>query len=294
MEKEMKRAEILIEALPYIREFWGKTIVIKYGGAAMAEEELKSSFSDDVVLLRYIGLLPVIVHGGGPQIASTLKKMGKDTIFVRGMRVTDDETMDVVEMVLVGKVNKEIVALINSSGGIAAGLSGKDGNLLQARKYVIEPEKGDLVTPEMVDIGKVGIVERVNPRILSVLMEKGFIPVIAPVGVGEKGETLNINADFVAASIAKSLKAEKLILLTDVEGVQSGEGLISSLDVASAGRLIKEGGVSGGMIPKVECAIDALNGGVGKVHIIDGRIKHSVLLEIFTSRGIGTEVVPVA
>lgn len=292
MEKEMKRAEILIEALPYIREFWGKTIVIKYGGAAMEEVELKRSFSDDVVLLRYIGLLPVIVHGGGPQIASTLKKMGKDTIFVRGMRVTDDETMDVVEMVLVGKVNKEIVALINSSGGMAAGLSGKDGNLLQARKYVIEPDKEDLVTPEIIDIGKVGIVERVNPRILSVLMEKGFIPVIAPVGVGENGETLNINADFVAASIAKSLKAEKLILLTDVEGVRSGEGLISSLDAVNAERLIRDGSVSGGMIPKVECAIDALNGGVGKVHIIDGRIKHSVLLEIFTSKGIGTEVVP--
>lgn len=292
MEQEKKRAEILIESLPYIRKFWGKIVVIKYGGAAMVKEELKSSFSQDVVLLRYIGILPVIVHGGGPQIGSILKKMGKDTEFVRGMRVTDDETMDVVEMVLVGKVNKEIVALINHNGGLAAGLSGKDGRLLQAKKYLMEPDKGDPVTPEIIDIGKVGVVEAVNPQILSVLMEKGFIPVIAPVGVGDGGETYNINADFVAGSIAKSLKAEKLILLTDVEGVKAEKGdLISSLDMEAVGSLIKGGRVSGGMIPKLECAVDAVNGGVNKVHIIDGRLKHSVLLEMFTSRGIGTEVV---
>lgn len=291
MEKEKKRAEILIEALPYIREFWGKTVVIKYGGAAMVREELKNSFSEDVVLLRYIGILPVIVHGGGPQIGSTLKKMGKDTTFIRGMRVTDKETMDVVEMVLVGKVNKEIVALINGCGGMAVGLSGKDGKLLQARKYLLEPDLEDSVTPEIIDIGKVGIVDKVNPQIVSVLMEKGFIPVIAPVGVGDEGETLNINADLVAASIAKSLQAEKLILLTDVEGVESGKGLISTLAVEHAEKLIKDKSISGGMIPKIECAIDALKGGVNKVHIIDGRIKHSVLLEIFTSEGIGTELV---
>jgi acetylglutamate kinase len=291
MEQKKKRAEILIEALPYIREFWGKTIVIKYGGAAMVEEELKNSFSEDVVLLRYIGILPVIVHGGGPQIGSTLKKMGKDTTFVRGMRVTDEETMDVVEMVLVGKVNKEIVALINRCGGTAVGLSGKDGKLLQAKKYVMATEKGEAVAPEIIDIGKVGTVDKVNPQIVSVLLEKGFIPVIAPVGVGEGAETLNINADLVAASIAKSLEAEKLILLTDVEGVESEEGLITSLDVELAGRLVREGGASGGMIPKLQCAIDAVKGGVSKVHIIDGRIKHSVLLEIFTSEGIGTEVI---
>lgn len=291
MEQEKKMAEILIETLPYIRKFWGKTIVIKYGGAAMVEEDLKNSFAEDAVLLRYIGILPVIVHGGGPQIASTLKKMGKDSTYVRGMRVTDDETMDIVEMVLVGKVNKEIVALINRCGGMAAGLSGKDGKLLQAKKYVLKPEKGDSVTPEIIDIGKVGEVERVNPQIVSVLMEKGFIPVIAPVGVGESGDTLNINADFVAASIAKALKAEKLILLTDVEGVQSEGGLISSLDADRAEKMLRKGSVSGGMIPKLECAIDALKGGVGKVHIVDGRLKHSVLLEIFTSKGIGTEIV---
>lgn len=291
MEQEKKMAEILIEALPYIREFWGKTIVIKYGGAAMVEDQLKNAFSEDVVLLRYIGLLPVVVHGGGPQIGSALKKMGKDSTFVKGMRVTDEETMDIVEMVLVGKVNKEIVALINSFGGLAAGLSGKDGKLLQAKKYVLETEMKESVTPEIIDIGKVGLVDRVNPQIVSVLMEKGFIPVIAPVGVGDAGETLNINADFVAASVAKALRAEKLILLTDVEGVQSGSGLVSSLSADRAENMLREGSITGGMIPKVECAIDALKGGVKKVHIIDGRIKHSVLLEIFTSRGIGTEVV---
>lgn len=291
MEQEKKMAEILIEALPYIREFWGKTIVIKYGGAAMVEDQLKNAFSEDVVLLRYIGLLPVVVHGGGPQIGSALKKMGKDSTFVKGMRVTDQETMDIVEMVLVGKVNKEIVALINSFGGLAAGLSGKDGKLLQAKKYVLETEMKESVTPEIIDIGKVGLVDRVNPQIVSVLMEKGFIPVIAPVGVGDAGETLNINADFVAASVAKALRAEKLILLTDVEGVQSGSGLVSSLSADRAENMLREGSITGGMIPKVECAIDALKGGVKKVHIIDGRIKHSVLLEIFTSRGIGTEVV---
>ncbi len=291
MEKEKKRAEILIEALPYIRQFWGKIVVIKYGGAAMVEEELKKAFAEDVVLLRYVGIYPVVVHGGGPQIGKTLEKMGKDSTFIRGLRVTDDETMDVVEMVLGGKVNKEIVALINQAGGLAAGLSGKDGKLIVARKYFLKPEDGEEVTPEIIDIGKVGEVQSVNPGIISVLMKEGFIPVIAPVGVGEKGETYNINADHVAGAIAMALRAEKLIFLTDVEGVKRNGELVSSLTVSDARKMVKRGEVKGGMVPKVECAMEALKGGVRKVHIIDGRIPHSVLLEIFTSKGIGTEVV---
>jgi len=291
LEKEKKRAEILIEALPYIRQFWGKIVVIKYGGAAMVEEELKKAFAEDVVLLRYVGIYPVVVHGGGPQIGKTLEKMGKDSTFIRGLRVTDDETMDVVEMVLGGKVNKEIVALINQAGGLAAGLSGKDGKLIVARKYFLKPEDGEEVTPEIIDIGKVGEVQSVNPGIISVLMKEGFIPVIAPVGVGEKGETYNINADHVAGAIAMALRAEKLIFLTDVEGVKRNGELVSSLTVSDARKMVKRGEVKGGMVPKVECAMEALKGGVRKVHIIDGRIPHSVLLEIFTSKGIGTEVV---
>jgi len=291
VEKAMKRAEILIEALPYIRKFWGKTIVIKFGGAAMVEEELKGAFAEDVVLLRYVGIIPVIVHGGGPQIGVTLKRMGKDTTFVRGMRVTDDETMDVVEMVLVGKVNKEIVSLINGKGGMAAGLSGKDGNLIEGSKYHLPHREGEL-TPEIIDIGKVGIVDRVNPHVVSAIMKEGFIPVIAPVGVGKGGETYNINADLVAASIAKALEAEKLIFLSDVEGVLSKEGdLISSITGSGIEERITDGRVKGGMIPKLECGLDALSGGVKKVHVINGKVKHSVLLEIFTSSGIGTEIV---
>ncbi|RMG60679.1 MAG: acetylglutamate kinase [Deltaproteobacteria bacterium] len=291
MERERKKAEILIEALPYIREFWGKTIVIKYGGAAMVDDSLKKAFADDVVLLRYVGIYPVIVHGGGPQIGKTLEKMGKDSVFVRGLRVTDDETMDVVEMVLGGKVNKEIVSLINLAGGRAAGLTGKDGRLIMARKYYLKPEEGEQVTPEIIDIGKVGEVERVNPEILQVLMREGFIPVIAPVGVGAEGETYNINADHVASAVASALKAEKLVYLTDVEGVKEGDELISTLTVDRARKMIKEGAIGGGMIPKVECAIESLKSGVRKVHIVDGRIPHCLLLEIFTASGVGTEVV---
>ena len=290
MEKAKKRAEILVDALPYIREFSGKTVVIKYGGAAMVEEDLKAAFAIDVVLLRYVGIYPVVVHGGGPQIGEILKKMGKKTEFVRGMRITDDETMDIVEMVLVGKVNKEIVALINRNGGKAAGLSGKDGNLIEAEKFHFPPE-GEEITPEIVDIGKVGLVKKVNPEVISMMMREGFIPVIAPVGVGIDGETYNINADMVAGSVARALSAEKLILLTDVEGVLTGEGeLISSISSKDIKESIADGRVSGGMIPKLECGIHALSGGVRKVHVINGKVRHSIILEMFTSRGIGTEI----
>ena len=291
MEKFIGKAEVLMEALPYIRRFYGKTFVVKYGGNAMVDEELKTSFSQDVVLLKYVGINPVVVHGGGPQIDQTLEKMGIARQFVRGMRVTDQETMDIVEMVLVGKINKEIVNLINQHGGMAVGLSGKDGNLIQARKMSLTvAADGEL--PEIIDIGQVGEIVGINPTVINSLDENKFIPVIAPVGVGEHGETYNINADLVAGQVAEALGAEKLILLTDVEGVKDKKGeLLSTLKINQARKLIQEGIVGEGMIPKVECCIEALKGGVGKTHIIDGRVKHAVLLEIFTKEGVGTEVV---
>ena len=291
MEKFIGKAEVLMEALPYIRRFYGKTFVVKYGGNAMVDEELKTSFAQDVVLLKYVGINPVVVHGGGPQIDQTLEKMGIARQFVRGMRVTDQETMDIVEMVLVGKINKEIVNLINQHGGMAVGLSGKDGNLIQARKMSLTvAADGEL--PEIIDIGQVGEIVGINPAIINSLDENKFIPVIAPVGVGEHGETYNINADLVAGQVAEALGAEKLILLTDVEGVKDKKGeLLSTLKINQARKLIQEGIVGEGMIPKVECCIEALKGGVGKTHIIDGRVKHAVLLEIFTKEGVGTEVV---
>lgn len=280
-----------MEALPYIKRFYGKTFVVKYGGAAMVDEELKASFVQDVILLKYVGIHVVVVHGGGPQINQTLDKMGIESRYVRGMRVTDSETIDIIEMVLVGKVNKEIVGLINHHGGSAVGLSGKDGTLILARKMNVKVP-GDGESTEIIDIGMVGEIVRVNPRVIKSLDQNLFIPVIAPVGVGEMGETYNINADLVAGRVAAALGAEKLILLTDVEGVRSTQGdLLSTLTVSRSRELIEQNVISSGMIPKVECCVDALNGGVGKTHIIDGRMKHAVLLEIFTKEGIGTEVV---
>ncbi|MEK6563126.1 MAG: acetylglutamate kinase [Candidatus Binatota bacterium] len=291
MEKFIGKAEVLMEALPYIQRFYGKTFVIKYGGSAMADEELKASFAQDMVLLKYVGINPVVVHGGGPQINEVLQKMGTPTQFVRGMRVTDQETMDIVEMVLAGKINKEIVSLINRHGGMAVGLSGKDGGLIRARKMsVTVASNGE--PPEIIDIGLVGEIVGINPMVINTLDENKFIPVIAPVGAGEQGETYNINADLVAGQLAEALGAEKLILLTDVDGVKDKKGeLLSTLKVNQARKLIQEGVVAEGMIPKVECCIEALKGGVGKTHIIDGRVKHAVLLEIFTKEGVGTEVV---
>jgi len=291
MERFINKAEVLMEALPYIRRFYNKTFVIKYGGHAMENEELKESFAQDIVLLKYVGINPVIVHGGGPQIDTVLDKMGITSRYVRGMRVTDQETLDIVEMVLVGKVNKAIVTLINRHGGMAVGLSGKDGGLILARKMNVKVSDNGK-EPETIDIGMVGEIIGIDPKIINSLDEKDFIPVIAPVGVGENGETYNINADLVAGELAEALHAEKLILMTDVEGVKDKKGeLLSTLRVNQARKMIQDGVVGSGMIPKVECCVNALKGGVEKTHIIDGRVKHAVLLEIFTKEGIGTEVV---
>src|SRR5512136_1491048 len=291
MKNPIDKANVLVEALPYIRRFYDKTVVIKYGGSAMEEERLKRNFALDVVLLKYIGINPVIVHGGGPQIGQLLTKLGKKSEFVEGMRVTDKETMDVVEMVLVGKVNKEIVSLINQQGGKAVGLSGKDGRLINAKKLKITKSRGKGKPPEVIDIGMVGEVEAINPGVIESLEKENFIPVVAPVGVGEEGETYNINADLVAGKIASALKAEKLILLTDVEGVlDKKHRLIPTLDVKKAKRLIAQKVISSGMIPKVNCCLDALAEGVAKTHIIDGRVEHAILLEIFTDVGIGTQI----
>lgn len=291
MESPIDKAKILIEALPYIRRFYDKTIVIKYGGSTMEEEGMRRSFALDVVLLKYIGLNPVVVHGGGPQIGEMLTKIGKTSQFIEGMRVTDRETMDIVEMVLVGKVNKEIVALINQQGGKAVGLSGKDGRLITAERLKLTRSGAKGKMPEVIDIGMVGEVKAIHPEVIEALEKENFIPVIAPVGVGEEGETYNINADLVAGKIASALKAEKLILLTDVEGVMDEKHrLIPTLDVKQVKRLISQKIISSGMIPKVNCCLDALEGGVAKTHIIDGRLEHAILLEIFTDVGIGTQI----
>ena len=291
MDNPVEKAKVLIEALPYIRRFYNKTIVIKYGGSTMEEEGLKRSFALDVVLLKYIGLNPVIVHGGGPQIGEMLTRLGKKSEFVEGMRVTDGETMDVVEMVLVGKVNKEIVAMINQQGGKAVGLSGKDGRLILAKKLKLTRSAGKDKDPEIIDIGMVGEVKAIHPGVIESLEKENFIPVIAPVGVGEEGETYNINADLVAGKIASALKAEKLILLTDVEGVMDEKKrLIPTLDVKQAKELISQKVISQGMIPKVNCCLDALEDGVSKTHIINGTVEHAILLEIFTDVGIGTQI----
>ncbi len=284
-------ADILIEALPYIRQFAGMTIVIKYGGHAMVDEQLREDFAQDVTLLKFIGLNPVVVHGGGPQINQVLDRMGIRPKFVRGMRMTDAPTMDVVEMVLGGKVNKSIVALINRSGGKAVGLSGKDGGLIQAEKLKIVQQADADTPPEIIDPGLVGRVTAVQPAILHTLSQEGFIPVVAPVGFGSDGETFNINADVVASQVAMSLSAGRLVYITDVDGVMDAAGeLISSITAAEVRRLVEDGTISGGMIPKIEYALEALQNGVGKVPIINGTRRHALLLELFTDSGIGTEV----
>jgi acetylglutamate kinase len=287
-----ERAEILLEALPYIRRFYNKTIVVKYGGHAMVDDELKKLFAMDVVMMKYIGINPVVVHGGGPQIGAVLKKLGKESRFIQGMRVTDEETMNIVEMVLVGSVNKEIVGLINRNGGKSVGLSGKDGNLTRAEKYYLNEEKQKDMPTEIIDVGLVGKVKEINAELVMSLVKDGFIPVIAPTGMGDNGETYNINADIVAGEVAAALKAEKLVLLTDVEGVwDKDRQLINTMDNKRALQMIDDGTIAGGMFPKVKCCLKALRGGVGKAHIIDGRKKHAMLLEVFTDQGVGTEIV---
>jgi len=294
MKTLIEKADILIEALPYIRAFYGKTIVIKYSGRAMEDETLKCSVMQDVVLMKYVGMNPVIVHGGGPQISGMMKRLGKEAEFIQGLRVTDRETVDIAEMVLAGTINKEIVSLINQHGGQAVGLCGKDANLIQAQKHFakVTSDTGEQI---MADIGFVGDIVNINPKIIQVLDTEGFIPVIAPNGVGEDGQTYNINADTVAGEIAAALRAEKLVMLTDTRGIlcdkDDDNSLIPTLDISEIEELIQSGVIETGMLPKVEACITALEAGVQKTHIIDGRISHSILLEIFTEEGIGTEIV---
>ena len=285
-----ERAQILAEALPYIQRFKGKTIVIKYGGNAMVDEDLKRGFARDVVLMKLVGMNPVVVHGGGPQIGKLLERIGKKSEFIEGMRVTDEETMDVVEMVLGGLVNKEIVSLINHHGGKAVGLTGKDGGLIRAKKLMLKKTQADASLPsEIIDIGHVGEVESIDPEVVSVLDTKAFIPVVAPIGVGKNGEAYNINADIVAGKLAVTLQAEKLILMTNTAGVLDKEQkLLTGLSAKDVDRLIADGTISGGMLPKVNCALDAVKSGVRTAHIIDGRVPHALILEILTDEGVGT------
>ena len=291
MQEYLQKARTLTEALPYIREFSGKTVVIKYGGAAMVGEERMSSFAENIVLLQYVGIRPVVVHGGGPQIDRMLEKLSIPFQRKEGLRVTSPDAMEVVEMVLGGTVNKRIVSLINLFGGKAVGLTGKDGELIRARKHFAPSPAGGAAPP--LDLGLVGDVVEVRPDILRTLERSGFVPVIAPIGVGEQGEAYNINGDTVAAEVAGALSAEKLILLTDVPGVMDPQGdLVSTMTADDTAAAIMGGTITGGMIPKVECGLTALGKGVKKVHILDGRVPHSVLLEIFTDAGIGTEIIP--
>jgi acetylglutamate kinase len=282
------KAEVLAEALPYIRRFHGRTIVVKYGGNAMTDERLKRSFAHDVVLLKLVGLNPVVVHGGGPQIEQLLAKVGKKGTFVQGMRVTDEETMDIVEMVLAGQVNKEIVELINQAGGKGVGLTGQDGGLVRARKMMLESKE----TPGVrIDIGQVGEIESIDPAIIQTLTGNGFIPVIAPIASGKGGETYNINADLVAGKVAEVLKAEKLVMMTNTVGVLDKNGnLLTGLTARQIDELFADGTLSGGMLPKIASALDAARGGVNSVHIIDGRVDHALLLEIMTDQGVGTMI----
>jgi acetylglutamate kinase len=291
--KDLERAAVLVEALPYIKKFYGKTVVIKYGGHAMLNQELKEAVLTDLVLMKYVGMNPVIVHGGGPEITDMLNRVGKESRFVDGLRVTDKETMEIVEMVLVGKINKEIVTMISRIGGRAVGLSGKDGDLFEAvKKYrkVRTPEGGE----EMADIGFVGDISRVNPEIVATVISEGYIPVVAPVAVGQDGQSYNVNADYAAGRLASALGADKLIILTDVEGIMADRSdpasLFSKLKADDIPRLIDRGIIEGGMIPKVECCLDALASGVKTTHILDGRELHSILLELLTNKGIGTMV----
>ena len=282
-------AHVLTEAMPYIRRFRGKTVVIKYGGNAMVDETLKSGFARDIVLMKLVGINPVVVHGGGPQIGELLEKIGKESEFVDGMRVTDSETMDVVEMVLGGLVNKEIVNLITHHGGRAVGLTGKDGDLIRARKLTIRRDSPELEATEIIDIGHVGKVESIDPAIVDMLVGGDFIPVIAPIGVGSDGRSYNINADLVAGHMAEVLRAEKLLLLTNTEGLLDRDGkLLTGLTAGDVAGLIEDGTIHGGMLPKINCALSAVNSGVGAAHIIDGRVEHAVLVELFTVEGVGT------
>lgn len=291
MKKLIEKADVLMESLPYIKKFNNKIIVIKYGGNVMLDKNLKKTFALDIVMMKYIGIYPVIVHGGGPQIGKTLEKFGKKSKFVNGLRVTDAETMDIIEMVLGGKINKEIVTLINQQGGKAVGLSGKDGEMIKAKKHRFKNNTPETDRPEIIDLGLVGEITSLNSKIILSLLDGGYIPIIAPIGVGKKDETLNINADFVAGHVAMALKAEKLILLTNVEGVKSKENkLISTISKKKAQELIKNKTIVNGMEPKVKCCIKALTNGVKKTHIVDGRLKHAVFLEIFTQEGVGTEI----
>lgn len=282
-------ARVLTEALPYIKRFNGKTMIIKYGGNAMSDEKLKSGFARDVVLMKLVGMNPVVVHGGGPQIGDLLKRIGKESKFFEGMRVTDSETMDIVEMVLGGLVNKDIVNLINRHGGAAVGLTGKDGALIQARKLVFTRNTPEMDAPEIIDIGHVGEVASIDTAVLDMLLQGNFIPVIAPIGVGENGQSYNINADLVAGKLAEVMRAEKLIMLTNTAGLLDHDGkVLTGLSAGQVNRLIEEQVIQGGMLPKIRSALDAVNAGVRAAHIIDGRVEHAVLLEIFTDKGVGT------
>jgi acetylglutamate kinase len=288
-ERARNIAQVLVEALPYIRRFRAKTMVIKYGGNAMVEQSLKHGFARDLVLMKLVGINPVVVHGGGPQIASLLVRLGKDSEFVQGMRVTDRETMDVVEMVLGGLVNKEIVNLLNRHGGAAVGLTGKDGDLIRARKLVLRRDAPELKATEIMDLGHVGEVESIDASVVDMLVQGDFIPVIAPIGVGEDGFSYNINADLVAGKVAEVMGAEKLLLLTNTPGLLDAAGeLIGELDVESVDDLVRRGVIKGGMLPKVRCAVEAVQGGVRSAHIIDGRVEHALLLDLFTDEGVGT------
>lgn len=282
-------ASVLAESLPYIQRFSGKTIVVKYGGNAMIDEKLKEGFARDIVLMKLVGMNPIVVHGGGPQIGDLLARIGKESEFVQGMRVTDAETMDIVEMVLGGQVNKEIVNLIHQHGGNAVGLTGKDGNLISATKLEMRRDAPELSAPEIIDLGHVGEVEKINTKVLDMLIQGDFIPVIAPVGVGIDGHSYNINADLVAGKIAEAMGAEKLILLTNTAGLLDKQGqLLTGLNAKSVANLVADGTIYGGMLPKIQCALDAVANGVHSSHIIDGRVEHAVMLEVFTDEGVGT------
>ena len=293
MTSELKNAaaivKVLTEALPYIQRFNGKTMVIKYGGNAMVDDQLKNGFARDVVLMKSVGMNPVVVHGGGPQIGDLLSRMGKESKFIEGMRVTDSETMDIVEMVLGGQVNKEIVNLINRNGGSAVGLTGKDGDLIHAKRLLFKRADPEMEAPEIIDIGHVGEVESIDTSVVDMLVQGNFIPVIAPIGVGRDGQSYNINADLVAGKMAEILVAEKLIMLTNAAGLLNGDGdVLTGLSIADVNKLINSGVIHSGMLPKIHAALDAVNSGVKAAHIIDGRVEHAVLLEVFTDQGVGT------
>ena len=282
-------AQVISRALPYIQKFAGKTVVVKYGGNAMVDDRLKESFARDIVLMKAVGINPVVVHGGGPQIGELLERLSIKTKFIDGMRVTDTKTMDVVEMVLGATINKEIVNLISNAGGRAFGVTGKDGQLIKAKKLVVSHQTPEMSVPEIIDIGHVGEVESINKSVIDMLLHSGFIPVIAPIGVGANGASYNINADLVAGKVAEVLSAEKLMLLTNVAGLKDKKGrVLTGLNVDRVGKLIGDGTIHGGMLPKVRCALEAVNGGVNYAHIVDGRVDHAVMLEIFTDEGVGT------